>query len=66
MHRRLLIGELLVWYRSVMVVPVLTGLPLISLSGWLMPPGQDRWTNLTWIAATGLVAVALPLCYRQK
>jgi len=66
MHRRLLIGELLVWYRSVLVAPVLTGLPLIGLSSWLMPPGQDRWTNLVWITVTGLVAVALPLWCRRK
>jgi len=65
MHRRLLVGELPHWYRSVLVLPMLTGLPLIGLSGWLMPPGQARWMSLTWIGLTGLVAVLLPLWYHQ-
>lgn len=65
MHRRLLVGELMQWYRSVLVLPLLTGLPLICLSGWLMPTDLGRWMRFGWIAATAACAVLLPLWYLQ-
>ncbi len=58
MHRRLLNGELLGWYRSVLVPPLLVSLPLVGLSQWLMPYSLNKWVSLCWIGATGLIVIA--------
>jgi O-antigen/teichoic acid export membrane protein len=58
MHRRLLIGELLGWYRSVLLPPVLFSLTLVGLSWWLMPHGLNKGVSLCWIGATGLIVIA--------
>jgi O-antigen/teichoic acid export membrane protein len=58
MHRRLLKGELLRWYRSVLALPLLTAGPLIAAAGWLMPADLGRWTGLAWTAAAGVLAFA--------
>jgi O-antigen/teichoic acid export membrane protein len=58
MHRRLLIGELLGWYLSVLLPPLLVSLALVGLSWWLMPHGLNKWINLCWIGATGLIVIA--------
>jgi O-antigen/teichoic acid export membrane protein len=61
MHRRLLVGELVGWYRSVVLPPLLICPPLVGLSWWLMPHGLNRWASLGWIGATGLVVVPAAL-----
>jgi O-antigen/teichoic acid export membrane protein len=61
MHRRLLAGDLLRWYRTVLLPPLAIAGPLIALSGWLLPPGLGRWTALAWVAATAVLAIAGPL-----
>jgi O-antigen/teichoic acid export membrane protein len=58
MHRRLLVGQLLHWYRVVVLPPVVLALPLVALSRWAMPQGLGRWTSLGWVGATGLVLAA--------
>ncbi len=61
MHRRLLIGGLLEWYRSVLLMPLLISLPVVGLSWWLIPHGLSNWLSLCWIGATGLVVIAAAL-----
>jgi O-antigen/teichoic acid export membrane protein len=61
MHRRLLIGELFGWYRSVLLSPLLVSLSLVGLSWWLMPHGLNKWLSLCCIGATGLVVIATVL-----
>lgn len=63
MHRRLLIGELGAWYRSVLAAPLLLTVPVVGLSRWLIPQHVGRWTGLGWSAATGMVALALTLLF---
>jgi O-antigen/teichoic acid export membrane protein len=63
MHRRLLIGELLNWYRTVLLPPIMVSLPLIGASWWLMPHGLNKWFGLCWIGATGLFAMAATLYF---
>lgn len=63
MHRRLLAGEMLRWYRSVLVPPLLISLPLAAASWWLMPAGLGRWMSLGWIGATGMVVTATGLAF---
>jgi O-antigen/teichoic acid export membrane protein len=58
MHRRMLKGELLAWYRSILGLPLLITIPLASLSWWLMPYGLHRWGNLAWIGTTGVLVMA--------
>lgn len=58
MHKRLLVGELLNWYRSVLLLQVAVTMPLVGLSRWMMPESLGRWDFLWWIAATGLLAIA--------
>lgn len=65
MHRRLLRGELLRWYRSVLMPPLLTAGPLVAAAVWLMPVDLGRWMGLAWTAATGLLAVAFAYVARQ-
>lgn len=63
MHRRLLIGELLGWYRLVLLPPLLFSLTLVGLSWWLMPHELNKWISLCWIGTTGLVVLAAGLFY---
>jgi O-antigen/teichoic acid export membrane protein len=58
MHRRLLRGDLMRWYREVLVKPFLTTAPLIAASCWLMPPDLGRWSGFAWATTTGLLACA--------
>jgi len=60
MHRRLLIGQLLDWYRSVALPPPLV-IPLACTSWWLLPSDMNKWASLCWIAVTGAVLIALAL-----
>lgn len=59
MHRRLLVGELMEWYRVVLLPPLAMTLPLAALSWWLMPHDLSRWTGFGWVAVTGLAAIGL-------
>jgi len=61
MHRRLLVGDLLKWYRVVLLPPLILTLPLVGLAWWAMPNDLGRWTSLGWVVATGLVVVACAL-----
>lgn len=65
MHRRLLVGEWLRWYASVLLPPLLVSLPLAALSWWLMPQGMNRWVGLGWAVAT-LVLVILSQFFTQS
>jgi O-antigen/teichoic acid export membrane protein len=57
MHRRLLLGDLFAWYRSVLLVPLMVGIPLVGVSWFLMPEAMDRWLNLCWIAVSGFIVL---------
>lgn len=59
MHRRLLVGELGHWYRTVIATPLLVSLPLAALSRWGAPEGLGRWGGGAWAAGTGLIAIGL-------
>ena len=63
MHRRLLVGELLGWYRSVVLPPLAISLPLVGLSWWLIPRGLGRWIGFGWVGTTGLVVMAVALLF---
>jgi O-antigen/teichoic acid export membrane protein len=59
MHKRLLIGHLLRWYRSVLLYPILLSFPLVCLSKWFMPCSLDRFDSLIWIGITGVIVVGV-------
>lgn len=63
MHRRVLVGELVGWYFSVLLPPLLIGLPMIGLSWCLMPIGMDKFIGLGWIGATGLIVIMVAMFY---
>ena len=63
MHRRLLVGELLGWYRSVLLPPLMISLPLVGLSWCLIPHGLSRWIGLSWVGSTGLIVIAAALFF---
>jgi len=63
MHKRLLIGDLLSWYRSVLLPPLLVSFPLVGLSFWLMPHDLNRWACLGWVGATGPVVLAVTVFF---
>jgi len=58
MHRRLLPGEMLAWYRVVVLPPLALTIPVALLSWLLMPQAMGRWTGFAWAALTGLVVAA--------
>ena len=59
MHRHLLVGDLLRWYRTVLLPPLLITAPIVAISWRIMPDTLSRWPGLVWIAGTGaIVAVA--------
>lgn len=63
MHRRLLIGELQSWYRSVLLPPMLVSLTAVGASWWLMPNSLNNWLALCWIGVTGLGIMTLSLYF---
>jgi O-antigen/teichoic acid export membrane protein len=63
MHRRLLVGDLLEWYRVVLLPPLVLTLPLVGLSWWAMPRDLGRWASLGWVGATGFIVIACALVF---
>ena len=63
MHRRLLIGEMVTWYRVVLLPPLVLTLPVVALSWFTMPKDLGRWTSLGWVGATGCVVFACALAF---
>ncbi len=66
MHRRLLIGKLFFWYRSVLLPPFLLSLSLATVSSWAMPYGLNNWINIIWIGVTALIVLASTLIFNSK
>lgn len=58
MHRRLLPGRLLRWYRTVLLPPLLASVSIALVSRWLMPPEIGRFATFAWASATGLLVLA--------
>jgi O-antigen/teichoic acid export membrane protein len=63
MHRRLLQGELWIWYRSVLLPPLLCSVPLVGLSWWLIPPGLSNMASVAWLAVTSLLVLSGPIAF---
>jgi len=63
MHRRLLVGELVAWFRVVVLAPLLLTLPIVALAWWAMPTDLGRWTSLMWVGMTGCVVFACALFF---
>ena len=60
MHRRLLSGELVRWYRSVLLPPAVCSVPIVGLSWWLIPSGLGSLSSGAWLGVTGaLVMISL-------
>jgi hypothetical protein len=59
----LLAGELLQWYRTVILQPLLLCLPIVVLS-WLLLPGElKRLPAAIWIGITGVLEMIVLLMY---
>lgn len=61
MHRRLLVGDLMEWYRLVLLPPLLLTFPVTALSWWAMPSALGRWLVMLWFAVTCATAILLTL-----
>ncbi len=62
MHRRLLRGEMVRWYKDDVIIPGLAALIVVAVARLLIPAGLDRSAMFIYLAATGfavLVATAL-------
>jgi O-antigen/teichoic acid export membrane protein len=57
MHRRLLPGEFLRWYRTVVLPPVLCSAPIVGLAWWLTPPALTSLSSAAWLGTTGILAI---------
>jgi len=60
MHRKLLKGSLMDWYRTVLLPPILIGVPIIALSRFLLPNYLNRFLTFGWILSTG--GIVLTAC----
>lgn len=65
MHKRLLSGEFFLWYRKVVLPPVLCSLPIVGLSWWLMPSGLNSWSSASWLGITSLLVIASTLLFMK-
>ena len=63
MNRRLLVGEFVLWYRTVLLPPLLWSIPVVALSWWLVPSGLNSWLSIAWLGVTGVLALAGTLAY---
>jgi hypothetical protein len=63
MHKRLLSGEFFLWYRTVVLPPLLYSLPIVGLSWWLMPPSLNSWSSTAWIGITSMLVVMNTLLF---
>ncbi len=66
MHRRILKGELVRWYRSVLLPPILIALPITYLSYLLKPYVFNRFENFVWIFLTEGILIIISLFYLYK
>lgn len=67
MHKRLLPGEFVFWYRTVVLPPLLCSLPIVGLSWWLIPSGLNSWSSAAWLGITSLLVImSTLLCVNFK
>jgi O-antigen/teichoic acid export membrane protein len=57
MHKRLLSGEFVLWYRTVVLPPLLCSLPIVGLACWLMPSDLESWSIAVWLGITSLLVL---------
>jgi O-antigen/teichoic acid export membrane protein len=57
MHKRLLSGEFFLWYRTVVLPPLLCSSPIVGLSWWLIPSDLKSWSIVVWIGITSLLVM---------
>ncbi len=57
MHKRLLSGEFVLWYRTVVLPPLLYTSPIVALSWWLIPSDLKTWSIVAWLGVTGLLVL---------
>lgn len=65
MHQRLLRGEIMRWYRTVVFPPLLCSLPIVGLSWWLMPSDLGRWPIAFWLGITSLFVILSLLVFAK-
>lgn len=61
MHKRLLPGEFFLWYRSVVLPPLLCNLPIVVLSWFLIPADLKTWSIVSWVGITSLLVIICSL-----
>lgn len=66
MHKRILKGELLRWYRTVIVPPVIISLPITYVSFLLKPHALGRVESIIWIFVTGVILILSNFYYTLK
>lgn len=66
MHKRLLTGEFVLWYRTVVLPPLLCSLPIVGLSWWLIPSDLTSWSSAAWLGITSLLVISSTLLIVNK
>lgn len=66
MHRRIFKGELIKWYRTVLVPPILITVPIAYVSFLLKPHDLGRFENLIWIIVTGIILILTSFYFSLK
>jgi O-antigen/teichoic acid export membrane protein len=65
MHRRLLKGKLALWYKSVLLPPILLSIPWVACLQWIMPQDLNGWTKASWVAMTSLILLGAVLVFNR-
>ena len=59
MHKKLLIGELFIWFKKVIIHPIVIALPITYLSAILKPANVSAFESFTWIIFTIIILLAI-------
>ncbi|MEZ5461955.1 lipopolysaccharide biosynthesis protein [Dokdonella sp.] len=65
LHRRLLRGELGLWYAQSVLQPFSAAFGVVLVAKWLYPSIDRTIGGVTWISATGLIALTASLLVSQ-
>lgn len=66
MHKRLLKGELILWYRKTLFMPTLCCLPIVVFSWFFLPLEFSDLENFLWITATAIIIIIVSSYFVKK
>jgi hypothetical protein len=65
MHKRLLPGELIFWYRKVIFLPFLIIFPFVLLWRWAMPVETGRVSTIIWLGSMSMSLLPILIAFAR-